>query len=490
MTDSINPHRGVDRRKRRSVRTGMTVLLLLSAGTALADRDWTGADTASWFVGTNWSPVGVPFDETVVIDTVTPNPTVLAGAAASTIDTLLVGDSDIGQLTLQGGGQLPIDGNASLGAQPGAVGTVVVEGAGTQWNQSGSLTVGLNGNGFMSIGNSAAVSAGFIGIGGQPDSHGSLTISSGAQMSGWANVVVGQFGEGELTIQSGGTLDSGSNAYIGTAPPSRSAAGTIQGGGPVTGGSGSVLVAHPGSHWDVTGTLRVRHGQLSVQQTGAVTAADAIVGTHANSIADVLVEGSGSHWQLDGELIVADLGQGALLIGEDASVTAQLGVIVADQAGAVGTLRVDGTLAAPGGLVVRSGGWLGGAGEVDASTQLSGTLAPGDPVGLLNFARLLILPEATLVFDLAEPGQPGNDQVGVAADLAIDGVLEINPLPGFGAGTYRLFGYGGSLVDNGLEVASLPPGYGAAVDTSNAGRVELVVWELGDAVFADRFELP
>src|SRR5690606_6642226 len=69
-----------------------------------------------------------------------------------------------------------------------------------------------------------------------------------------------------------------------------------------------------------------------------------------------------------------------------------------------------------------------------------------------------------------------NDLVNVSGDLLLDGTINVSVPAGgdFGAGVYRVFNYGGALIDNGLELGTLPDGSSAGVQTSIAGQVNLV----------------
>jgi outer membrane autotransporter protein len=65
----------------------------------------------------------------------------------------------------------------------------------------------------------------------------------------------------------------------------------------------------------------------------------------------------------------------------------------------------------------------------------------------------------------------------INGNLTLDGALDVEDIGGFGPGVYRLFDYGGTLTDNGLDIGGVPTGYTAAnlaVQTSVAGQVNLV----------------
>ena len=74
------------------------------------------------------------------INTVTPNPTVVASPGAIA-QNLSVGANGTGTLTIQTGGTLN-DSFATVGNLPGGRGTVTGTGAGSNWFTAGSVVVG------------------------------------------------------------------------------------------------------------------------------------------------------------------------------------------------------------------------------------------------------------------------------------------------------------------------------------------------------------
>lgn len=120
-----------------------------------------------------------------------------------------------------------------------------------------------------------------------------------------------------------------------------------------------------------------------------------------------------------------------------------------------GTLAVNGSLAAASAVSV-NGGALGGTGTVAGSVAVNagGSLAPGASVGTLTTGPLTLAAGATLAYELGTPAS--SDRTTVVGDLTLDGVLDVTPVAGFGAGQYTLITFTGSLVDQGLEIGSVP----------------------------------
>src|SRR3546814_4855806 len=70
-----------------------------------------------------------------------------------------------------------------------------------------------------------------------------------------------------------------------------------------------------------------------------------------------------------------------------------------------------------------------------------------------------------------------NDLIEVGGDLALDGATINVSVPtsgSFGPGIYRVFNYGGDLLNDNLGLGALPGGSDVSVQTSVAGQVNLV----------------
>ena len=80
-----------------------------------------------------------------IINTVTPNSTVIASPGALA-QNLSVGENGTGRLTIQTGGTLT-NSFGTVGNLPGGLGTVTVTGAGSNWSNAGSVVVGGLGHG-------------------------------------------------------------------------------------------------------------------------------------------------------------------------------------------------------------------------------------------------------------------------------------------------------------------------------------------------------
>ena len=80
---------------------------------------------------------------------------------------------------------------------------------------------------------------------------------------------------------------------------------------------------------------------------------------------------------------------------------------------------------------------------------------------------------ALLNFDLGTT--VASDKIAVTGALALNGVLNLTNVAGFGAGTYTLITYTGALSGGGLTIGAHPLGYNYSVSTATANQVRLIV---------------
>lgn len=192
------------------------VIATLSASPAIA-QTWTGTTSNDWTVGTNWTGGTVPAAGTVVINTNSPNPTVLgvSGPAVGTTGQLIVGNlgGSTGNLTIQNGSALTsttiVANPFVIGSGAGTTGIVTVTGAGSQWTTSGSsIRVGSGGNGTLNIQNGGTVFAPGV-ILGVSVGAGTLNISGGTLETTNLGRASGG-GTGQVNFD-GATLRAGTN---------------------------------------------------------------------------------------------------------------------------------------------------------------------------------------------------------------------------------------------------------------------------------------
>lgn len=213
----------------------------------------------------------------------------------------------------------------------------------------------------------------------------------------------------------------------------------------------------------------------SLSSSTAITDDGTLTVNRADAVAlNGVISGSGNFRQT---------GAGVTRLGGDNRYT---GTTTVEQ----GTLLINGTQTGTGLTTVASGSTLGGYGTLGGDVQFaSGSiLRPGDDARGNGTGTLTVNGNLTLAgdtdsqFQLGEVYLPGgdlNDLVEVKGDLTLDGDLNVTLSDGgsFLPGVYRLFNYDGSLIDNGMTIASLPPNDADSysVQTNIANQVNLVL---------------
>lgn len=165
---------------------------------------------------------------------------------------------------------------------------------------------------------------------------------------------------------------------------------------------------------------------------------------------------------------MAKLGPAALTLG--GVVRPGGGTLVGD-----GVLAVTGTLGDTA-LTVSSGGTLAGTGTLTGPVTVHGTLAPGvaGPGVLHATGDLTLGTGATAACQLGGPG--GGDLVEVGGNLALEGWLDLEALPGFGPGSHTVFTAGGTIAPGGFALRRGPgPAYSCALELGTPGEVAVTV---------------
>ena len=382
--------------------TTATMALLAATSSTRAQTNWTGALSDNWFTAGNWN-AGVPTAGTSAnIDTVSPNPTVVATPGGTALN-LAVGQNGTGRLTIQSGGTVT-DVFGAVGNLPGSQGTVTVSGAGSTWTNIGNVVVGGLGTGTLTIQNGGTVnSAGGGSIGSSAGSQGTVTVTGAG--SAWNNspgggLNIGSFGSGTLTIANGGMVinNTAFTANIGNGAGSQGTV-TVTGAGSTWSNSSGVIIGNLG-----TGTLTIADGGTLTDGMGAVGGAPGSQGV-------VTVTGAGSTWTNTATLLVGGNANGTLTIAAGGTVTSVGGAIGIGGAGfgSQGTVLITGqgsswssspgievgTLGGTGALTIADGGVASGPIFIASTAGSIGTVnigaAAGSPAvapGTLNSASV------------------------------------------------------------------------------------------------------
>jgi T5SS/PEP-CTERM-associated repeat protein/autotransporter-associated beta strand protein len=278
-----------------------------------------------------------------------------ANSSLNISGTLYNGYNGTGTLTVSNGGSMTSNAGY-LGYNSGANGTVLVTGAGSTWNNAAELDVGEFGNGTLTVSSGGNVSSAEGVVGTDTGSTGTATVTGANAVWNINNYLdVGYYGMGNLTISNGGNVTDAS-AYLGNNP----------------GSNGMVTVTGANSTWNTGGVLYVGNnggnGTLNVADGGYVDVAGndsasvgMYVGNPAGSTGNVTVSGvdeiSGNSSGLEvgtGALVVGNAGQGTLNVTDggyveiDGNDSAGVGMYVGNQTGSNANVTVSGVDAASG----------------------------------------------------------------------------------------------------------------------------------------------
>ncbi|WAC24088.1 autotransporter-associated beta strand repeat-containing protein [Blastomonas sp. SL216] len=291
---------------------------------------------------------------------------------------------------------------------------------------------GVNLNGLGAITNSSATGAQFEAL------QNAASTFGGTIGGGTGAISLLKSGTGALTL-------TGANTYSGTTS--------------ITGGS--LQIGNGGTTGSLgTGAVSIASGaQLLLNRSDAVSMANIFTGAGA---------------------VQKNLANTLTLTGSNTGGNAFTGTFNVNG----GMLLVNGTLgdvtnrAAT--INVASGAALGGSGTIQGNVVVAngGILSPGNSPATQTIAGNLTLNASSVLnFELAQAGVVGggiNDLISVGGNLVLDGTLNVTALPGFGAGFYRLFNYGGTLTNNTLNLGTLPLGFTSSILTDIAGQVNIL----------------
>lgn len=275
-----------------------------------------------------------------------------AGSTLTVSNSFSVGDRLRGSLWVRNGGQV-ITANTVLGNGTNGDGMVVVDGAGSSWSNSGTLSVSSGritleegllevgaGSGTVQLGN-----GGFLAFGNHGATSGTLSAAT-IDGSGTiefthespAAVVVDEAIQGSITVLatgSGTTRYTGNGSYSGDTTISDGRLEITNGGGISTAGDffvngGLLLVEGSGGGGTLNADLLENEdGTVAIEGGGQATLNNLVIGKTAGAQtgvlpADVLLGDAGSSLTVNNQIIVGGEGNGRLTIQEGTQVE-QLG---------------------------------------------------------------------------------------------------------------------------------------------------------------------
>jgi outer membrane autotransporter protein len=416
-----------------------------------------------------------------------------SSATSGTIASSLTGASklvkaDYGTLVLAGSntytggtevraGTLSVSSDANLGAAAGGL-TFNGGALATTASFDSARAVTLTQAGAITV--AAGTSLGLQGaIGGtgtlQKLGAGTLTLT-GANSYGNTQVLAGTL-VGDAASVRGDLANEGSVVF--KQATDASYAGYISGNGSmVKQGAGELtLTGISGQNWRIdAGILTARAGRYTgntMIASGATLHFDQTAGSSYDSV----LSGAGQ---------LTKTGTGALTLTADSSAftgstDVQAGTLMVlnklggDASITGGLLYITGEL--DGNAAISGGGTLFNGGRITGNATLAGGVLLAEQGSQLSIGGDLTLDSATQVnVELGRAPTPASALFNVGGNLTLAGTLNVTDSGGFGAGIYRLFDYGGNLVDNGLTVGATPAGVAAGaltLQTAVRGQVNL-----------------
>jgi T5SS/PEP-CTERM-associated repeat protein len=181
---------------------------------------------------------------------------------------MTIGQYGQGNVGVNQGAGLQIDGDLTLGQNQGAEGTLTIDGANTTFIfGDGAVAIGSAGSGMMTAQNGAVVdlSGNDVTIGDEETGNGTLTITDAGTIFNTGELTVGNSGAGTVNIIGGGALTVDGDLNIGSQPMSN---GEVNIGNSGSAGSasvtGSVYVGGNSEGAGGSGTLSISGGTLTV----------------------------------------------------------------------------------------------------------------------------------------------------------------------------------------------------------------------------------
>jgi outer membrane autotransporter protein len=326
----------------------------------------------------------------------------LSGGTASWTanNNLIIGETGSGIVNVTNGADLFTDGAILGGSAPGNLGdgTVVVDGTGSTWQDTGRVFIGRYGTGTLELANGGTLASAGGLVANEAGSTGTVTIegsgsswtANGDGVAGRGTIQIGNLGNGTLIVRDSGTIAS-VDGYVGSETGSNSTAtitgigstwtnsrdffvghnsgaeGTVtvsQGGkltadghmqiGNLFGSTGTLTVTDAGSSvvigadlnmgWHGNGILKVLNG-ATVTATG--TTGNILIGNEGDATGQAIVDGSGSQLSSAHRIVIGGEGQGTLTLSNGATISATNGIRIAAAAGSTGILNIGAAAAAP-----------------------------------------------------------------------------------------------------------------------------------------------
>ncbi|MGU3495730.1 autotransporter domain-containing protein [Xanthobacteraceae bacterium A53D] len=385
-------------------------------------------------------------------------PTNINGGTLSVRSSTALGSQSI---MVASGAMLELDGGISIASTPLTLNGTGITGSGALRSFSGSNSFA----GPITLASTSRIS-----------SYGAdsvLTLTGDITGAGFGLEVWGR--DGDTVISGVIATGTGTLSKDGVGTLTLSAANTFTGATTIS--MGTIALTGAGSIADSASVFV--NGTLDISGTTAGASINALSGTASGAVlalgSRTLTVNQTSAGSFAGGLtgsgtLVKQGAQTLTLTGDSGSFTGNFAVnagtlIVSNELGtATGSLGGNVSVAS-GAALEGYGGSIGGTVTVADGGRLRNMPSLGNAGGL-TMGELALGQGAIIDVGLHTPGTTSGI-FSITGDLTLAGTLNITGLPGYGAGVYRVFEYGGELTDNGLTLGT--PQVGGFLNTLDFG---------------------
>ncbi|TKI03403.1 autotransporter outer membrane beta-barrel domain-containing protein [Martelella alba] len=249
----------------------------------------------------------------------------------STDQTIIVGDTVSGQLSVADGSQLSSGGAIIANYNSSIPSEVTVENAGSIWTIAGDFIIGQSGAAIVSVQDKGQISVlnGVVEIGNGFASY-LYVRNPDTMLTTDAAILVGNTGTGSMIISNGGAV-SAETVFV---AQGQDAVGNLS----VSGENSRLTVA------DVLHIGEGGKGTLNISAGGKITQNNsAVLGVSAGSDGTASVEGATSQWLIGGSLLIGNFGTGSVSIADGGTVTTTGYTALGINTGSSGNLLVSGS---------------------------------------------------------------------------------------------------------------------------------------------------
>lgn len=323
------------------------------------------------------------------------------------------GNSSNATLTISAGGQVTDAIGVAAGNTSRSNGSVMVEGRGSQWMNSGMLTIGGNGAGSLTIGSGGTVRSGQSFI----DGNGSVTVSDQGSQWTMTSLVVGNGGTGSLAVQNQAIVNSTGGASIG-----------------VSGGNGSVSVVNSAPQLNTSSLCVGCSGSGTLMLVGGTGSASGQldIGQQPGSSGSMSIRSGGGvgSWSNSGPVIVGDGGTGNLSLTDNATFTASQSMTIGMSGH--GTLSLESDLFS---------GLSTGAAYIGYNSGSIGEASLSGPGTLWNSAAMTVGVAGNGTLDISAGGIVKSSQGDIALSAGSVGTVAVGGAgPGVGPAVWNVAG--------------------------------------------------